>query len=455
MRLKKKTEDSELMSQIRWLMFFRVIFGIILLISTFYFILWKNLYLHNNSLNFLYGITCLMLFFSSVCLFIFNKVKNQFMFACIQLVADTVIISLIIYITGGYFSIFSFLYLLVIICSSMLLRGRWSLFLAGICCLEYGIIIGVQYKRFLGDFISISSVFNLYEVDIKLIIYKFVSVVFACITVAFLSTLLAEKEKNAKIQIKALEDHVKRVEKLSATGEMAAGLAHEIKNPLASLSGAIQLLADEIKNDYNKVKLTQIIKRESDRLNSLVNNFLLFAKPKTCEIKKIYLAEKIDEIIDLLKKDTTLNSRIKFSTEYEDNIWIEMNPDHLTQILWNILLNAAESIENRGEIKIILSVFSKKNVTVEIIDNGCGIPQENISSIFNPFFSSKQTGSGLGLSIVHRILNFYDSKIMVYNNSIGGTVFKFTLKRVKSGQPSQPISYAKNLKQDSETVLVQ
>ncbi len=439
MGFKKKTGYSDLMGQIRWLMFFRVIFGLILLSSTFYFILSKNLYSNNNALNFLYALSCIILFFSSVCLIIFPKVKRQFIFACIQLIADTIVISFIIYITGAYFSVFSFLYLLVIICSSMLLGGKWCLIVAVFCCIEYGIIIGFQYMGILGYFVNVGSITDLYGIGIKHIIYKFSSVAFACFAVAFLSTLLAKKEKNAKIKIKSLEEHVKRVEKLSATGEMAAGLAHEIKNPLASLSGAIQMLADEIKDDCCKVKLMQIIKRESDRLNSLVNNFLLFAKPKVCEIKKIDLAGKLNDIIDLLKKDEIIAGRINFLKEFGDNIWIEMNPDHLTQVMWNILLNGAESIEGSGEIKIILSDLNNNIIDVEIIDNGCGISKENIPSIFNPFFSTKQTGSGLGLSIVHRILNFYDSKIMVYDNPCGGTVFKFTLKQANSELKRLPV----------------
>ena len=227
-----------------------------------------------------------------------------------------------------------------------------------------------------------------------------------------------------------MEDHVKRVEKMAAIGEMAAGLAHEIKNPLASLSGSIQLLKEDIRYDPDHDRLMQIILREADRLSSLASNFLLYARPPAGKLEAVKLDLAVLEAAELFGKDGSNNGRITISQKVTPNIWITMDPNHLHQILWNLLLNAAEAIEDEGNIAIEMFPLKNKHVCVKITDDGCGMSNETMMSIFDPFFTTKPSGTGLGLSIVHRILEAYNAWLNVESELNKGTSITLNFKQI-------------------------
>ena len=253
----------------------------------------------------------------------------------------------------------------------------------------------------------------------------------ACFAVAVLSGLLTEQNKRAQMELKSVEGHLKRVEKMAYMGEMAAGLAHEIKNPLASLVGSIQLLKEELCLDADHQRLMEIVLRETDRLGTLVNDFLFFARPPAGKPEKIHLKNAIDDIITVFGKDQVHADKRYIYKEIETEIWVLMDPSHLKQIIWNLLLNAAEAIEKDGNITIRAFRDRKNDVRIEVEDDGCGIPDEAVASIFDPFFTTKSEGTGLGLSIVHRILEAYESQLEVQSQEHKGTVFFFVLKCVK------------------------
>jgi len=241
--------------------------------------------------------------------------------------------------------------------------------------------------------------------------------------VAFLSSILAERERIIREELSIMEENVKRVEKMAAMGEMAAGLAHEIKNPLASLSGSIQLLRESGHYDSDQNKLMKIILREADRLSSLVNEFLLFAKPQQGRIEVLDLNEILAETLELFENDHLCRGRITTIKELSPDINVEIDPGHLQQVLWNLLLNAAEAIEGSGTIAVKLYSLYNNHACIEITDDGCGIPRSNIKSIFDPFFTTKKKGAGLGLSIVYRILETYSALLDVKSEPGEGTVF--------------------------------
>lgn len=226
---------------------------------------------------------------------------------------------------------------------------------------------------------------------------------------------------------------MKRVEKMAYMGEMAARMAHEIKNPLASLAGSIQLLREDIKYDPYHDKLMQIALRETDRLSELVGDFLLFARPQACKIERIDLRENIFEVLELFEKNSESSSRITISSNMATGIWIDIDPVHFRQVLWNILLNSAEAIEHEGRIDIRLYESRNNTAILEIEDNGCGIPEEVLKMIFDPFFTTKAQGTGLGLSIVHSILETYGYLLSVESTVSSGSVF--TLKVNQAAPP--------------------
>ena len=423
------TPETDLLYKLKWLMFARVLFTTLLLSSTIILQLNEKIPPLAKSLLVLYGIIIGIFLLSVQYTLIFNRVKQVIKFTYIQICIDTFIVTLIIFVTGSFSSIFSFLYLVVIIYTSMLLFRKGSMIMATLCCLQYGIMIDLEYYGVLKPFMVQESMIST-GYAWSHVIYKIMIIMVACFAVAFLSSLLAEQARNTKKELVALEQHVKRVEKMAAIGEMGAGLAHEIKNPLASLAGSIQLLKNDINSNPDQDKLMQIILREADRLSTLVSNFLLFAKPPASRIKSIELDKVLLETVELFEKDNTCTGRISINKKISSGIRIEMDPVHLRQVLWNLLINAAEAIEGSGSIDIKLYYDKSKYACIEISDNGSGMSDEIMKSIFDPFFTTKKSGTGLGLSIVHSILESYDSRLDVESRENSGTTFTFKLKHI-------------------------
>ncbi len=428
--------DSEIAKKLKWLMFSRVLFTTVLLGSVIVLQLGESASFLAEPLLMLYGLIAGIFLLSIVYSIILPYAKQEFLFAYIQIIIDTVVVALIIFVTGGFSSIFSFLYLVVIVYSSMLLYGKGSMVIAALCSIEYGIMVDLEFYGILEPFVFEESLSAVYY-DWRHVIYKIIITVVACFAVAFLSSLLSEQDRKSKKKLWAMADHVKRVDKLAAVGEMAAGLTHEIKNPLASLIGSIQILREDIAYDPDIDRLMQIVLREADRLNSLVSNFLMFAKPPSGQIEAIELNHALAETIKLFENDKSFRDRISVKKEFSERIWVEMDQTHLRQIFWNLLLNAGEAITGAGLIHIRLYPLKNQYAGIQIVDTGCGMPSDVIDSIFDPFFTTKPSGTGLGLSIIHSILESYGSQLDVESLEGKGTTFTLRLKRIDP--PSPPI----------------
>ena len=416
-------------TELKWLMFFRILFSVLLLGSTIILQLGETTTLIEPTLLVLYGFIIIIFLISLVYSLLLKRVKRSITFAFIQVCIDTFFVTLIIFVTGGFLSVFSFLYLVVIVYSSMLLPMRGTMVIAALCSIQFGCLVELEYFDILNPF---GASANLLAVAYgwSQVFFKLIITTIACFAVAFLSSLLAEQTRSSKKELRTMEDHVKRVEKMASIGEMAAGLAHEIKNPLASLSGSIQLLREDMRYDSDHERLMQIILREADRLSSLASNFLLYARPPAGKLEAIRLDRALLEAAELFEKDGSNNGRITISQKVTPDIWISMDRGHLNQILWNLLLNAAEAIESEGNIAIEMLPLRNKQVCVKITDNGCGMSAETLKSIFDPFFTTKSNGTGLGLSIVHRILDAYDAWLNVESELNKGTTVTLNFKQI-------------------------
>jgi len=263
-------------------------------------------------------------------------------------------------------------------------------------------------------------------------VYRVVIIIGACLAVSFLSGLLAAEARRARRDFKIMERHLKRVERMSFLDELASSMAHEIRNPLASLSGSIQLLKENIEPGSSNDRLMQIVLRETARLSRITSDFLTFAKPETGKMIKFKADQAIEEIVELFKKDPLCSDRIDVKMKLYNPVWISMDPDDLKQILWNLLKNAGEAIESKGEIRIILARPRNNQMYLKIIDNGCGIKEENLKFVFDPFFTTKANGTGLGLSIIHRLVDSYHGMVGFENMPDKGSVFTLILKTVQA-----------------------
>jgi two-component system sensor histidine kinase PilS (NtrC family) len=424
--------ENDQKNRLKWLIFFRLLFSTLLLGSTIFFQLGESPSPVSRPLLVLYGLIITIF----VLTFIYAAMLKREVFGqrtvTVQIILDTFMVTVIISVTGGFTSIFNFLYLVVIIYASILLSRRSTAVIAALCCIQFGIMVDLEYFGWLNPFqrldSQLASAHEWHEV-----LYKILITMVACFLVALLSSFLSEQTRRSRRELSAMANHVKRVEKMAAIGELAAGLAHEIKNPLASLSGAIQLLKEDMRYDPDHDRLMHIILREADRLSSLTTNFLLFARPPTGKNQPIELEKAIKEATELFKKDVDGQRTIETRTVLETGLWIEMDPAHLKQILWNLLLNAAESIETAGQISIRTFSTKNKHATMCIRDNGCGMPPDTLQSIFDPFYTTKATGTGLGLSIVQRILDHYDAWLNVSSKPGEGTEFTIKFKQAPQG----------------------
>ncbi len=241
-------------------------------------------------------------------------------------------------------------------------------------------------------------------------------------------------------KFKEMEDQVKRADRMAAVGILAAGMAHEIRNPLASLSGSIQMLKSDLVLDPSQQQLMEITLRESERLNALITDFLLFAQPPQinkipCEMWKV-----IDETIELFRHSPVFHAGIRILREPPPEIvWARLDPDQMKQVIWNLLINASQAMSDGGEITVQLlkeqDFFQGRGfhhspggkgaewMRISITDSGNGIPPQEKEKIFEPFFTTKETGTGLGLSIVHKIVESHNGLIKVESEMGKGSTF--------------------------------
>jgi two-component system sensor histidine kinase PilS (NtrC family) len=240
-------------------------------------------------------------------------------------------------------------------------------------------------------------------------------------------------------KFKEMEEQMKRVDKMAAVGVLAAGMAHEIRNPLASLSGSIQMLKSELSLDHHQQHLMDITLRESERLNALITDFLLFAQPPQTH-KILYPIEKIiDETIELFLHSPSFHDGIRILRPSSNgDIQTSIDPDQMRQVFWNLFNNAAQAMSNGGEIQVQLrkgnvgigtrfplssQLRGREWVKISITDSGNGIAPEEKEKIFEPFFTTKENGTGLGLSIVHKIIENHNGLITVESELGRGSTF--------------------------------
>ena len=232
---------------------------------------------------------------------------------------------------------------------------------------------------------------------------------------------------------RAMEEMVRRSERLAAIGGMAAGLAHEIRNPLASMTGSIQLLAENKVFAEDDRRLMGIVLREADRLDGLVTDFLQFARPAPLQARAIDLAEVIASTLELFRNDPT-KRHVRLEEQVEAPLRLLGDPGQLGQVLWNLLANAAEATSGGGTISVRASCQDDTGVVLVVEDDGEGISSEDLPRVFDPFFTTKERGTGLGLATVHSIIQAHSGEIAVSSRPGEGTTFKISFRGTEGEQ---------------------
>jgi two-component system sensor histidine kinase PilS (NtrC family) len=245
-----------------------------------------------------------------------------------------------------------------------------------------------------------------------------------------------------------MEGELRRSERLAAVGQLSASIAHEIRNPLAAISGAIQMLSRSGPAPAaggESMRLMDIAVRETDRLNQLISDFLHYARPGPCNPEPVLLEEAVREVVDLFDAACTAGLKVELAIEPATGVCAD--PAQLRQLLWNLVINAAEAMPDGGTLRISAATAdetvpqdtssSRRNggsgttdwTEIVVADEGVGIPPEALDRIFDPFFTTKREGSGLGLATVYRIAEDHGG-IVRLESSVGlGTTIRLWLPR--------------------------
>src|SRR5215470_15610372 len=493
---------------------------------------------------------------SAVYLALLGRVRNPVWLAEVQIYGDVVLETFLIYLTGGPYSVFPFLYLVSILTASIVLAPRESFGVATVAVFLHGVMLGAQFYRWLPPVVDHPLARNIgMEGSLTILI---ISANFcACFLMAYLSSYLAARLRQARgeahrseaslaalralhedivqsvasglltfdrggtvtsanrtaeglcarretelrgarwealfpgapsfasvwdglegggarrarseaelvrfdgsripvgmslsflrrgrgaicsfqdlTEIRRMEEQVRQADRLAAIGRLAAGLAHEIRNPIGSIRGSVEVLRESLNPQEDDRRLMDIVLRESDRLDAIIRDFLQFSRPPHLVRVPTDLSAMLDEILLMLGNQGRAQHAEAPPVQIrrdrsEPTVKAEVDPAQMRQALWNLCLNAVEAMPQGGELRVGVRTASSESgrpvleITVE--DTGVGIAASELTQVFEPFFTTKPQGTGLGLAIAHRIVEDHGGEVRVQSEPWRGSRFTISL----------------------------
>lgn len=243
--------------------------------------------------------------------------------------------------------------------------------------------------------------------------------------------------------VRRFEHGARLQQRLAAVGEMAAGIAHEIRNPLASMSGSMQMLKQELPLSPDQAQLMDIVLRESERLNQTIKSFLAYARPQRFQVQRLDLRQMVQETAMLLRNSTEVAERHAIDVHLPDwPVLIDADEGQVRQIIWNLATNGLRAMPGRGALTLSAAeevAGDQIQAVLLVEDDGVGIAPEDVEAIFQPFRGSFGKGTGLGLAIVHRIVTDYGGQIVVRARPGSGTAFRVTFPAARPEPPAGPV----------------
>jgi len=249
-------------------------------------------------------------------------------------------------------------------------------------------------------------------------------------------------------EFKILEDKLRAKDRLAAVGELSAGIAHEIRNPLASISGSVEVLKGELPLDGENEKLMELIIKETNRLNEILTEFLNFARIKPTNFTKVDLNSIVDEVIEIVRKHPSYTDKIRIQKEIEGrSVYVLGEENHIKQLLLNLMVNGIEAMQEKGgRLRLVNKSISELEtyyleedvegasswIPLAIVDEGKGMGDEEKEKMFLPFYSTKKQGTGLGLPIVQRLVDSLNGHLEFKSTPGVGTTFVVYFQRFKA-----------------------
>lgn len=227
----------------------------------------------------------------------------------------------------------------------------------------------------------------------------------------------AEQRREAYDELQKTFQQLLQAEKLSSLGELSAGIVHEVRNPLGAIKGAVEILEDELAENSPRREFAVLAKKEVERLDRLVGEFLRFARPATLSVQPTDLNEIAESVAGLVANQAARQSVAIEKNLQENTPQVLADGEQIKQVLLNLAINSLQAMSDKNDGRLVLRTFTDEEFCViEVEDNGSGIGEKNLPKIFDPFFTTKEKGVGLGLSVAHKIITQHGGRLLARND---------------------------------------
>jgi two-component system sensor histidine kinase HydH len=344
--------------------------------------------------------------------------------AYIQLTGDLLLITVLVYATGGVASSAYFLYVFPIMGAALVLSSRASYLTASLAAILFGGLVDGMYLGVIPRTVMGGDV----KLELGSVLYMIFVPWSAFFLIAFLTNSLAGRLRRTRQALHEAEKELLVRERLSEAGRISATLAHEIRNPLAAISGSIQVLKKELALSEEQRELMEIALKESVRVSHSLGQFLDFALPSKQVFSVINLPDVLDETFKILKAGGELNGRVRIEGNFlASGIRYYGSQAQFKQVFWNIAKNAIRAMPDGGVLTVDFASPRKNEVELRFSDTGKGMTDEDKEHLFEPFYSGFEGGRGLGMAVVRRIVDDYEGRVGIRSELGQGTEVTITL----------------------------
>ncbi len=411
-------------NDIFWFIIVRLIIVTSLAVSTAIIQYSTEVLFNLNSFYYLYYLVLGTYLLSIVYFIFFYAAKNYTFQAYLQIFIDLLLITALIYISGGIKGSFYSLYIFEIIAASIIISKRTTYLVAALSAVFYGLLIdGMYYAIIPYLYPELSQ-----ELSLSAVLSNILTAWGVFIIVAFLINHLTGNLRKTRDELRLAQKELEIKKDLAVAGETSANLAHEIRNPLAAISGSVQVLRDEMDLTGEQKHLMDIVVRESENISQSIEQFLNLASPGTQDFASIDLPSVLKEILILLKRSNKINKNYQIEGNYKTaGVNYYGNKAQFKQIFWNLVKNSLKAMPDGGTLTVDFTRRKKKGIQMKFADTGKGMEKEERERLFEPFYSGFNTGKGIGMSVVRRIVDDYNGKIRVSSAPNKGTEIVITL----------------------------
>jgi signal transduction histidine kinase len=431
-------QPQALRARLAWITGLRLLFLVLLFAAMLVFYLRSSLFTYAESQRIVLTTIGTGFGLAAVYAAVLRTGRNLSSLAYAQLTLDQLTWTAIVYVTGGATSGATSLYALTAVLGAVLIGMRGALFAAAVGLVAYAgfcasLVFGLlEAPR---DQLGIT-----YYVTPDHVLFPFLVNALGIIVVATLSGYLADRLRSARGALVVATQRAEAAEELAVLGRLAAGLAHEIRNPLGSISGSIEMLKESPDlSDEDKV-LCDIVQREAARLNQLVGDMVHLSKPREPspdDVDVIALAKEVVALAARTERSGSGDVHVEY-TGPEAPALARCDGAQIKQVLWNLVRNAVQA--SAAGTKVTVEVESRSDeVRLCVADNGPGIPESAREKIFDAFYTTRTKGTGLGLAVVKRIMDAHaplGASIDVTSQAEGGARFEIKLRKAKHAEPS-------------------